>query len=210
MAIGWNETVPSPSSAASSADDELRSFMTNVSGGLATGFLWPGTGGTSVASAGLSNLGNARLAIAGNSAVTGRHGDGFLLLNRNHMSLHHIGSTWTAMLGHASMVDHAPASGYSAAAQVNSHWVTQSGTTTIPTTDGFGTISVVFPVGYSETTPPFVMVSQKPNTISSLASTYGIQISSISTGGFSAVYSGNDATKPGTDVFWESSGTVLL
>src|SRR5207237_5542635 len=85
-------------------DDFFRSFLSSVALGLSTSFVWPGSGGGSLASAGVSQFGNLRLARAGNSAVTGGFGDGFLFLNTNHLSLHHIGSTWTGLLGHSSMV----------------------------------------------------------------------------------------------------------
>src|SRR3990172_8832046 len=154
MPITWNESVPSPSSAASSADDELRGFMVAVARGLSRSFVWPGSGGGSAASAGLSQFGNARLAIAGNSAVTGGYGDGYLLLNRNHISIHHIGSTWTAMLGHSAMVNHNPPQGFTAAVQVAARWLTQTGTVSIASTTSFGSFTVSYPTPYA-TAPPF-------------------------------------------------------
>src|SRR5205823_5852503 len=100
-AISWAglETFSSPASTstASSGDDFFRSFLSSVALGLSTSFVWPGSGGGSLASAGVSQFGNLRLARAGNSAVTGGFGDGFLFLNTNHLSLHHIGSTWTGL-----------------------------------------------------------------------------------------------------------------
>jgi len=209
MPITWNESVPSPSSAASSADDELRGFMVAVASGLSRSFVWPGSGGGSAASAGLSQFGNARLAIAGNSAVTGGYGDGFLLLNRNHISLHHIGSTWTALLGHSSMVDHKSGLGFTTASQVSARWVTQSGIFTIPSTDSFGAITVTFPTAYSAT-PTFVHCCPfYGNAVLFTNSSYAVHVSDITRGGFSAVYSGY-SNRVTMSVAWESDGTVLL
>jgi hypothetical protein len=148
------------------------------------------------------------MAIAGNSAVTGGYGDGYLLLNRNHMSVHHIGSTWTAMLGHSSMVNHQPDVGFTVAGQTAAYWKTQSGTTTI--SGAFGTLSVTFPTSYTAVAPPFVRLSPTPANLLSINSLYVLQVSSISTGGFSAAYSALDGTAPGATVLWESDGTVLL
>lgn len=211
MAIVWIETVPSPSSAASSGDDELRAFMVAVASGLSPGYIWPGSGGGSGASAGLSQLGNARLATAGNSAVTGGHGDGYLLLNRNHESLHHIGSTWTAMLGHSSMIEHAPGIGFLSASQVSSRWLTQSGSFAIPSSPAFGTVSTAFPTSYGSTAPPFVHITPIFDLINNGPTSYMmLQVSSVTTGGFSAVFSGLSASLLTTTVYWESDGTVLL
>lgn len=182
--------------------------MIAVASGLSPSFVWPGSGGGSALSAGLSQFGNARMSVATNSAVTGGYQDGYLLLNRNHISIHHIGSTWTSMLGHANMIEHVPSVGFTAASQVSARWVTQSGSTAI--TGATGTASVTFPTSYSETAPPFVhMVSQPPN-LPSLNSTYGIQLTSVTTVGFSAVFSALDGTAPGATIFWESDGTILL
>lgn len=206
MAITWVETVPSPSSAASSADDELRAFMVAVASGVSRSFVWPGSGGGSATGAGVSVAGNARLAVATNSAVTGGYNDGFLLLNQTHESLHHIGSTWTAMLGHSSMVDHLPSNGFTAASLISAHWTTSTGTFLITGSTNFGTHSVSFATPYA-TTPPFVVLSQ---LAASAVSLFALHVSSVSTGGFTSVYSGLAATLPDTVILWESNGTVLV
>ena len=199
-AISWNESVPSPSSAASSGDDEIRSLMTSVALGLSTSFIWPGSGGGSGASGGVSQFGNARCAVAGNSAATGGYGDGFLLLNQNHISLHHIGSTWTGLLGHSSMVEHSAGSTGAVA-----FWRMQSGVFSLQSSadSHFGNKQINFPVPFSGTTAqPGVFFL--PNTLSYAVN---ISLSSTTAGGFTSQYSGLSATESDTSVFWLSIGT---
>jgi hypothetical protein len=194
---------PASTSTASSGDDYFRSFMSSIATGLATSFNWPGSGGGSLASAGVSLLGNARAARAGNSAVTGGYGDGFLLLNQAHISLHHIGSTWTGVLGHSGMVDHGGSIG---SAPFTAHWLTQSGTfsltSSLATIGSNGTIAIAFPTPYGAA-PPYVQLTVNSN------GGYWVNLSSITSGGFISQFSGLIAAIPVTTVTWESDGTVL-
>jgi len=204
-ATSWSglETFSSPASTstASSGDDFFRSFMSSIATGLSTSFVWPGSGGGSLASGGISLLGNARAARAGNSAVTGGYGDGFLLLNQNHISLHHIGSTWTSLLGHSGMVDHAGGVGNIPA---TAHWLTQNGTVSLSSLvfGSQGTFATTFPVIYS-VTPPFVQLAASGAT-----NGYWVTLSSVTSGGFISVYSGLIGATAPTTVAWESNGTV--
>lgn len=173
-------------------------MMTSLAIGIKSSFVWPGSGGGSAASAGVSVLGNARCARAGNSAVTGTYEDGFLLLNQNHLSLHHIGSTWTGLLGHSAMVDHGGSIG---SAPFAARWLTQSGTTKIPSGSSFGVVSVTFPTSYG--TQPFVLLN--PQT----ANQWAVNLSALSGGGFSAAYSSVITQALSADTLaWESDGTV--
>jgi hypothetical protein len=198
-AVSWANletftTPPAQASVASSGDDWFRSFATSIATGLSSGFLWPGSGGGSLASAGVSLLGNGRLARAGNSAVTGGYGDGFLLLNQNHISLHHIGSTWTGLLGHSKMEDHGSGAG---------RWVTQASGFSILASDGsFGTKNVSFSSTYA-VAPPWVFVAE-----GSGSAQYLLNVSSVTTGGFSSVWSALAASLVDISVFWQSEGTI--
>lgn len=196
-AISWagleTFTSPASTSTASSGDDWLRSFESSFALGISTSFNWPGSGGGSLASAGESLLGNARTAVADNSAVTGGFGNGFLLLNRNHISLHHIGSTWTGLVGHSRMVDYVGSLG--------SRSLVQSGATRLATSLGsFGTVTIAFPVPYSA--PPFFVHLTTDTDLG-----YWLNVSSITTGGFTSVYSGLIGSLSATTLYWESDGT---
>lgn len=199
-AISWAETLPSSISTGGDVERDWLSMMTSVALGLKTSFAWPGSGGGSLTSAGVSLFGNARMARAGNSAVTGQYNDGFLLLNQNHLSVHHIGSTWTGMVGHSAMVDHGGGLGN---APFASRWLTQSSNTTIPSATSFGTVSVTFPVPYGAN--PFLLLNPLQGNA------YFVNISSLSTGGFSAAFSSvvtQVAALGAVTLAWESDGTV--
>lgn len=180
-------------------------MMSSIARGLQPSFYWPGSGGGSLASAGESQPGNLRAAVAGNTISVGGHGDGFLGLNENHESLHHIGSTWTGMLGHASMVDHGGGIGNAPFAY---RWLVQSGLTTSNTTGSgrsFGTISVVFPIAYGYI--PFVSILNAVD-VTSTACFY--QLSNVTPGGFTSNYTGTSvfALPSVITLVWESDGTV--
>jgi len=174
--------------------------MSGVALGLSTSFVWPGSGGGSLASAGVSQFGNLRLAVAANSAITGGYPDGYLLLNQNHISLHHIGSTWTNLLGHSAMVDHGGGLG---TAPFTGRWLTQTGTfsmiSSVYGTSGITTVT--FPTPYG-TAPSFLQLS------TDTTNGYILNVSSLSTGGFTFVYAGLRGAIVITGVTWESDGTV--
>lgn len=202
-AISWAnlETFTAPpgsTSTASSGDDYSRSLMSSIALGLSTSYIWPGSGGGSNASGGVSQLGNARLAVAANSAVTGGYGDGFLLLNRNHVSLHHIGSTWTAMLGHSGMLDHGS----------SGQWSVQTGTFSFDSTvlGDSGTTSVIFSTPFT-TAPTFVQWNLRGAGTTTFKG-YAINISSVTTGGFSSYYSGLRSSESGMEADWQAIGVI--
>lgn len=197
MSIGWSalETFSgsvASTSTASSGDDWFRSFTSSLALGLSPSFNWPGSGSGSTVSAGESQLGNARCAVAGNSAVTGGYGDGFLLLNTNHISLHHIGSTNTFLVGHSSMVDYGAAAGQRSL---------QTGVfSLVSLSDGsFGTKTVAFAPVFAATPTFFQLEAGNAG--------YAVSLSTLTAGGFSAVYSGLRPTMSNVSVFWESDGT---
>lgn len=185
---------PASTSTASSGDDYFRSFMSSLALGISSSFVWPGSGGGSLASGGESVLGNARFARAGTSAVTGGYGDGFLLLNQNHVSLHHIGSTWTGLVSHSAMVDHGASTG---------RWLTQSGTFSFASTifGSSGTNFVTFPTQYAA--PASYVQISVDTTLG-----YILNVGSITSSGFSIVYAGLRGAIVTTTVTWESDGTV--
>lgn len=131
-------------------------MMTSIARGLQPSFLWPGTGGSSASSAGESTLGNMRLAVAGNSAVTGGYGNGYMLMNEAHVSLHHIGSTWTGMLGHSRMIEHPDSVTTSLGSASSTRWLLQSGHTVLSSASSFGQMIVTFPIPYNSY--PFIQV----------------------------------------------------
>jgi len=167
--------------------------------GLQPSFNWPGSGGGSLASGGVSNFGTFRAARAGNSAVTGGYGDGFLLLNQNHISLHHIGSTWTGLLGHSAMVDHGGGLGN---APFTGRWLTQQGTLAITPAPSSHTLDVVFATAYVAL--PFVQFAQSESS-----NGYAINVLSLTSAGFSAACSGLRGSNVAGTIVWESNGTVL-
>lgn len=202
-AISWAnlETFvapPASTSTGSSGDDYTRSFLSSIATGLSTSFIWPGSGGGSAASAGISQFGNARLAVASNSAVTGGFGDGFLLLNRNHVSLHHIGSSWTGILGHSGMIDMGASSAL--------RWLVQTGMFSLDSTivGDSGTTKTTFPTTFAST-PSFVQV--QTNGANSLTA-YAINVVSVSSSNFTSVFSGLRSGESFCNVVWQAVGVV--
>ena len=205
----WTDDIVLGTSNASAGDDELRSFMTQLASGISAGFNWPGSGGSTTTQTGWSVLGNARTARAGNSAVTGGHGNGFLLFNTAHASLHHLGSSWTAMLGHSSMIDHRNSLGQFDSI-TSARWLTQAGTFSIDTVaDGsFGTKLVTFPSAYSNA-PAFIALTAQQPTINV---GYIVNVLSSTSTTFIAVYNANllGVATSNVTVHWESDGTAAL
>ena len=181
----------------------MRSFLTSLALGVSTSFIWPGSGGGSAASAGVSQFGNLRLASATSSAVTGGYNNGYLLLNTTAGSIHHIGSAWTGMLGHGKMVDHAGGIG---TVPYRARWLTQVGNFSLDSTidNDSGSKTVTFGTPYS-VAPPFIQLGL--DGINSLTG-YAVNISIITAGGFTSVYSAVASGESVTQVYWESNGTV--
>lgn len=198
-AISWPTTVPSPTSAASSGDDAFRSLLTSFALGVSTSFVWPGSGSGSSASAGESVLGNARFAYAGVSATKGGVGDGFLLLNTDRVSLHHIGSTLSSIVAHSAMLTHSSVSGAASnQAPFDKYWLMQEDFVS----NSLHTSVITFPTSYVSGAPaPVVILSEGDN-----AGAWGVNCvlqGSITTLGFTAVGSG-------TGFWWRALGQVQL
>lgn len=176
-------------------------MVSSIARGLQPSFYWPGSGGGSLASAGESQAGNARSAVTGNTIVVGGFGNGFIGLNENHESLHHIGSTWTGMLGHSSMVDHGTGIG---SAPFAARWLVQSGSVATQSAQSFGTFAVTFPVPYGQ--PPFVNIIQQQAFVGGVFA----QLSIVTPGGFISNFTGLTAGAKGSafTLVWESDGTV--
>jgi len=199
-AISWFETAPSETSLASLVDDELRSMQTAIARGLSESFFWPGSGdgSTSTDSTGEAKLGSLRFARAGTSARTGGFAEGFILLDTNRVSLHHIGpSNTTYILAHASMLDRGGGVGD---APFTSRWV-QGGGTAMLGTDSISTVTF--------TGGPFAGIPHV--TLLSSSSRYLIGIRSIRSDGFTSVasYIGSGAA-PSITVRFRSEGTALI
>ena len=198
----WTDDIVLGTSNASAGDDELRSFMTQLASGISASFDWPGSGGGSLASIGESKLGNARLAHSG--IVTGGFASGYLSLNTAHASLHHIGGSPT-MLGHPNMVDY----GLPTFLPNTRKWLTQRGSFSLASAGGDGTNgtkNTQFSTPY--VAAPFVQIIVQQSTFSS----YFVNVSSITTGGFNSSYTGLvPAPIPSNvTVFWESVGSVSI
>lgn len=197
----WTDGLVLGTSAASAGDDELRSFMTQFASGISASYYWPGSGGGSLASAGVSQLGNLRTAHSGN--VSGGFSNGFLSLHTGHVSLHHIGTT-PHLVGHSSMVDHDP----DVVVPGSSRWVTQRGSFSISSSGGdgrFGRKSVSFISAYQST--PYIQLSVQQAT--AISATYFVVLASSSTTGFSSFYSGT-ASSDAVTVNWESCGSLAI
>jgi hypothetical protein len=198
----WTDGLVLGTSNASAGDDELRSLMTQLASGISASFAWPGSGGGSIASIGESKLGNARMARSG--SLVGGFGNGFLSLNTNHASVHHIGSA-VFLLAHPNMVDYGlpPVLGTAAF-----KWLTQRGTFSLSSVaDGTnGTKNTQFTTPYAAT--PFLQIIVQQSTFSS----FFVNVSSITTGGFNSSYTGLvPAPIPSNvTVFWESVGSVVI
>lgn len=174
-------------------------MMSSIALGLQPSFFWPGSGGGSSNSAGEMNLGTARTARAGGSAVTGGYGDGYLLLNTDHISLHHIGSSNTGMVGHSSAL--VVASGVSM--PQTTRWIVQTGTFIHPSGTSRG---VSFTTAFAQP-PTFVMIS--PTGDSNASGSFYCVAASPTTSMFTSFIS----TKGGTaqvNIRWIAEGQVAL
>jgi len=197
-AISWFETAPSETSLASLVDDELRSMQTAIALGLSESFYWPGSGGGSAASAGEAKLGSLRFARAGTSARTGGFAEGFILLDSNRVSLHHIGpSNTTYILAHANMLDRGGGVGD---APFGSRWVQGGGTAALGT-DSVSTVT--FTGGPFAGIPHVTLLSDSSRVL--------VGIQSIRSDGFTSVMShiGSGAT-PTVTIRFRSEGTALI
>ena len=177
-------------------------MVTAIARGLQPSFAWPGTGGSSLASAGDSIPGNLRLpSFTSASSLTGGQGNGFLSLSETHESLHHSGSSWTAMLGHAAMLDHGGGIGN---APFTARWLAQSGAVFVASLTSTGTWNVTFPVPYMGT--PFVHIRTRP-----FGSGYAVytEVSTATSGGFQSFYTITLGVQGSPLSFvWISDGTV--
>lgn len=204
--IGWTEASPSDAQSASTVDDDIRSMLTNMSGGVGESMYWPGptaTQGSSAASSGELKPGSLRFARAGVSARTGGHPNGFLLLDTNRVSIHHIGSENTMFLGHAQMQGHGTAPSRVTDFAV---WLMQEGLDD-PATSGSATHSnsTSFPSGYNGVPEVYL------TPVGAGAEDFIFAISEITRGGFTSVWSyiGSGSTSDFA-VNWRSVGTISI
>jgi hypothetical protein len=207
-AISWAGleafTVPASASTASSGDDWFRSLMTSFASGVATSYIWPGSGGGSLASIGISQAGNLRMANAANNDLTGGFGDGYLALNATRGAVHHIGSSWSGQLSSGKMNDHAGGLGTMPPRAV---WLTQTGNFVLSTLNGdptSGATRHAFTTPYS-VAPPFFQLTLR---YLGLSTSYAVSLSSVTASGFSSLFSGLTGSNLLTEVNWESTGTV--
>lgn len=191
MAIGWSEIAPSDSSAANLADDELRSIKSNIAGGLANAVYWPGTGGSSLASAGQPLPGAWRAFYDVQSKVSA-YADGAMYITSDTSRLFGVGSTGTMLLGSSRAVE--------AVTWVSTkvHWVTASGQATSGAQFGFG---VTYDVA------PNLTFGVQPST----ATTVIPVITQISTQSATVTgYTLTGGNPSNYTVHWTSTGTVTF
>ena len=120
--IGWDETKPADADGAYTAASALRSLKSNIAGGLSTAIYWPGTGGSSAASAGLPLPGVWR-AFYGVESLVSTYADGALYITSDTSRLFGVGSGGTMLLGSSRMIEYA-----TAPSSPKNHWVLSSGT----------------------------------------------------------------------------------
>lgn len=212
-AISWSETTPLASSNASSGDDELRSFMTNVARGLQPAFYWPGSGGGSAASAGQSQPGNMRMVRVATSVAT-RADNGFLQLNSTRVAIEHIG-TWIGPLGHSNMlhVSSSTTAGGGLSWPQASRWLMQTGSFTVTSSGSSFTQAVSFASAFIGT-PTFVSALQTDDGVGGLVQgaryICAVQAGSLTSTGFIATVSSITSGSATGTVGWFSLGTAAF
>ncbi len=92
--IGWDNTSPTSVGLAGQGDDELRSFKSNVQGGLNAEHIWPSSGGAS----GAHRAGSARIFSGAESAVSSADTSGRLMVTSDTSRLFAVGSDVSAHL----------------------------------------------------------------------------------------------------------------
>src|SRR5437773_6730 len=205
-AISWNESLVTSGSSASFGDDALRSLKTTIAIGLGQSFYWPGSAasqGASTASSGELQLGTLRFAKTG--FQQGGFGDGFLSLDTTRISVRHIGSTWTGMVGHSGMLE-ASNAGVAITFPQTQRWLVQEGQYTSSGT----TTNVNFPFAYARA-PNVYLIEGYLDTLSanSQKSWFAYGVSSVTTGGFTSLESflfGSATT--GASYFWRAEGVA--
>lgn len=95
ISIGWNEASPANTDLVGQGDDEIRSFKSNVRGGLAAEHDWPSSSGN----AGAHKLGSARVFVGPTSQVSSADTSGRLMWNSTVSSLNYVGSEGSAFIG---------------------------------------------------------------------------------------------------------------
>ena len=190
----WDETVPTDASNASTGDDAIRSFATQVATGLGEAFYWPGSSanpGSSNTSAGEPRPSNLRyyrsLDIAGGADV-GFLGESIkdpnLLVGRN--ALWHAGPSGTTFLcGHSSMLEHFTNPGN---APFTARWLVQSGSSSVNVGSGEpqNTLTAAFTFVTAYNGRPFILVEVDSNAG---GAQYVCGFTSATGAGFTSVFS---------------------
>lgn len=112
MPITWDETSPADADAAGSAAGALRSLKANLASGLSVCMNWPGSGGGSVASAGVPKIGSTRAYFGPESQVS-TVADGALMLTSDTSRLFAVNSATTVFLGGSRLVESSVTTGLS-------------------------------------------------------------------------------------------------
>lgn len=137
--------------------------------------------------------------------TVGGVGDGFLGLNTDHISVHHLGSTGTSILAHSAMLTRSSASGsgVTGGAPYDLHWLTQEGVV-VPSTR---TSVVTFPTSYtSHANVPLPIVILNNQFFNNWNVTCILQ-GSVTTMGFTAVQFG---ATPVSGFGWRAEGQINL
>ena len=95
VTIGWDNAAPANTDLVGQGDDQIRSFKSNVQGGLAAEHLWPSGGGLS----GVHALGSARVFVGPASQVSSADTSGRLMFDSTNSKLHYVGVEGTAAIG---------------------------------------------------------------------------------------------------------------
>lgn len=188
----------------------MRSLWSSVAVGFGESFFGPGsaaTQGRSAASTGEPRPGTLRFSVSTDttSVLAGGFNNGFLGVNANRISLHHIGSATTVQLAQSGMLDMAGGVGD---APFTSRWVLQTQTGSTGTLlNSSSAIIVTYPSAYSGI--PFVWIGASSTSL--LVGILGADISKTS---FSSAWSfvgGSGASKTDNTAYYVLSlGTQAI
>lgn len=151
--IGYDVTDPADSKNLGLGAGDIRSYKTNMQGGLAAEHLWPAAGGYS----GVHLAGSARAFYGTNSQVSSADTDGRLMLTSDGSRLWAVGSTATHFLGGRFTPEFAPAvkiGGSLTTSKVSQVWAIECGQAIMP----LGSASTAITLQQTFVTPGAVVV----------------------------------------------------
>jgi len=217
VAIGWSNATPGDDVTDTSLDDEIRSMLTNIGGGLGTSFYWPGSAAQagSAGSSGEMLLGTMRAPRG--TVRAGGAGNGFIGQDTNPEAggLWHVGSAVTfRFTGLAQQQEQNTTPGN---APYAARWVVSSGTAMHPSPDTTTSFSTTISYGVTYSGIPNIQVGVvNSNFDEKIYPIYGV--GSVTATQFVSVLS---IVQPGAptlpddivgavEVMWRSEGTVAF